>query len=105
MVLLSNGTVKAWGSDLYGDLGNGTSGGSSATPITIPHLSGVIAIAAGTDNGEALLSNGKVKTWGQNRLGELADGSSTPTDTPAQVPGLSGVKAITTTADHSFASG
>ena len=107
MVLKSTGRVEVWGSDTYGDLGNGTSGAgvSSATPFVVPGLAHVTAIAAGSDNGEAVLSNGKVKTWGQNFAGELGNGTTTDTDVPATVPGLSGVIAISTSADHTIALG
>ena len=32
--------------------------------------------------------NGDVWTWGYNFIGQLGDGSTTPRNTPAKVPGL-----------------
>jgi len=57
---ISNGTVMAWGSNMYGTLGNGQSGGGSSTsanqvnPVRVRGLSGVTAIAAGGSSALAL---------------------------------------------------
>jgi alpha-tubulin suppressor-like RCC1 family protein len=48
LALLSNGSVKSWGEDTDGDLGNGKISHNSNVPVTIPGLSGVHTIAAGT---------------------------------------------------------
>jgi alpha-tubulin suppressor-like RCC1 family protein len=105
--LLSTGAVKCWGSNLYGQLGDGSTT-QSLTPVSVPSLSsGVTAIAAGERHTCALLSTGAVKCWGYNDNGQLGDGSAasvTPRTTPVDVSTLSsGVTAISTGSYHTCA--
>jgi RHS repeat-associated protein len=105
LALLSNGTVKAWGENFYGQLGNGTSGvgTNSDVPVAVSGLSGVTAIAAGFWHALALLSNGTVKAWGDNREGQLGNGKTTNSDVPVAVSGLSEVAGIAGGFEHSLA--
>jgi alpha-tubulin suppressor-like RCC1 family protein len=105
--LLSSGAVKCWGSNLYGQLGDGSTANATArtTPVDVSTLSsGVTAIAAGRYHACALLSTGAVKCWGQNTYGQLGDGSTTQSLTPVSVPDLSsGVIAIAAGERHTCA--
>jgi alpha-tubulin suppressor-like RCC1 family protein len=99
MALLSNGTVATWGANTYGQMGNGTTlngveGIGSDVPLVVPGLTGVIAIAAGGGDDVALLSNGTVVAWGENKQGQLGDGTTVEKDVPTPVAGLSSVKAV-----------
>ncbi len=90
MALRSNGTVWAWGSNIYGGLGNGTTN-SSNNPVQVLLLSGVKAISAGGWHSVALKNDGTVWTWGWNIDGQLGDGTTTDKTIPTQVPGLTNV--------------
>jgi alpha-tubulin suppressor-like RCC1 family protein len=81
--LTTEGWVQCWGSNAYGQLGEGTAV-SQLTPITVTGLiSGVQQIAAGGSHTCALTAAGGVKCWGNLTM------------TPEDVPGLtSGVIAI-----------
>lgn len=98
--LLNDGTVRSWGGNLWGQLGNGTHGESSPTPAPVTGLTGVTAVAAGGAHVMALLSNGTVATWGANTFGELGNGTTLKgaegvgSEVPLIVPGLTGVVAI-----------
>ena len=86
------GGVMCWG---YG--GNGQVGDLS-------NLTGVVAIAAGANHSCALTSSGGVKCWGYNANGQLGNNSTTSSNTPVDVSGLtSGVVAIAAGGDHTCA--
>ncbi len=93
LAVLPDGTVKAWGSNSYGQLGLGNTSNQLA-PQTIPGLSGVTAVSAGGDHSFALLANGTVMAWGHNNNGQLGLGSVTNHYSPQPIPGLTGVTAL-----------
>lgn len=76
LALVSNGTVRAWGANEDGQLGNGTTT-NSTVPVQTNNLSGnVTKVAAGGEHSLALLGNGAVMAWGLNSSGQLGDGTS-----------------------------
>jgi alpha-tubulin suppressor-like RCC1 family protein len=95
LALLSNGTVKAWGSNKYGQLADPEVEENSNVPVQAGSLSGVKTIAAGATHALALLSNGTVMAWGEDKFGEIGNGTTkTAVETPVAVTGLSGVTAV-----------
>jgi alpha-tubulin suppressor-like RCC1 family protein len=89
--LLTDGTVRCWGANGSGQLGDGTSTGSSSTPVTVvvaaggPALSGVTQISAGQLHTCAVLTDGTARCWGNNTNGRLGDGTTTNRSYPVQV--------------------
>lgn len=104
LALKSDGSVVAWGSNSWGQLGDGSTT-DRHTPVRVSGLSNVVAIAAGGTMSAAVTSTGAVFAWGDNTYGEIGDGTTTtPRATPRQVSGLtSGVVAISTGRLHTLA--
>jgi len=101
--LLTDGTVRCWGWNYYGDLGNPTVGTSSPVPVEVTGLSGVTQISAGLDDTCALLSNGTADCWGRNDSGQLGIGTGIDAHAPVPVVGLTGVSRIQAGFDHTCA--
>ena len=99
------GAVKCWGSNSFGELGDGNYFVSSHTPVDVLALSDVTAIAAGSGHTCALTDAGGVKCWGDNEYGQLGIDHVTPySDTPVNVTSLdSGVAAIAAGGIHTCA--
>jgi len=95
-------TVRAWGANGSGQLGTGTTAGSSVF-TQVPGLAGVESVAAGTDFSVALTTDGRVWTWGANDLGQLGLGDTTARRAPVLVPGLAGVTSISANDAHVLA--
>ncbi len=84
-----------------GQFGNGTTT-DSHTPVQVPGLTGVKAIAVGLYHSLFLKNDGTVWATGANYYGQLGDGTTTDRNTPVQVPGLTGIKAIAAGVNHSL---
>jgi Regulator of chromosome condensation (RCC1) repeat len=100
--LRTAGTIKCWGWNVYGQLGDGTLT-NSLTPVTVAGISTAIAVATGQSHTCALLTGGTIRCWGNNPAGELGDGTLTNSLTPVTVAGISTAIAVTTGADYTCA--
>jgi len=84
----SSGAVSCWGSNYYGQLGNGGTDRADG-PVQVVSLSSeVIELAAGEDHTCALRAGGEVLCWGQNSSGQLGDGTVEDRSSPVAVGGL-----------------
>ncbi len=94
--LSATGTVRCWGYNQYGQLGDNNTAISRLSPAVVGGLAGgTVALTAGTDHTCALLVSGAVKCWGRNIVGQLGDGSTADRSAPVDVVGLgSGVAAL-----------
>jgi alpha-tubulin suppressor-like RCC1 family protein len=102
LVVLPNGTVKAWGANSFGQIGDGTTI-NRHTPVQVNMLWNIAAVAAGAYHSLALGNDGKVWTWGDNHHGQLGDGTISESHIPKQVAGLSNVTSIMAGYDYSIA--
>ena len=103
--LLSNNTVKCWGDNDYGQLGN-NSFTDSWSPVTVSGISTAIAISAGMLHTCVLLTGGTVSCWGQNASYQIGNSTASAwpvAKTPVTVTGLSSVSAIAAGGFHNCA--
>ncbi|MBK9131254.1 MAG: hypothetical protein IPM20_06400 [Gammaproteobacteria bacterium] len=100
--IIADGTVKCWGGNFAGELGNGTTT-SSETPVAVTDLDEVVSIAAGYEHTCAVLADGSVYCWGLNVVGQLGNGSTINSSTPVEVTGISDAVAVASGYERSCA--
>jgi len=100
--LISNGTVKCWGSNSDGQLGGLTIGTDSSSFVDVAYVSNAVGIAAGSRHTCAVLGNGTVKCWGDNtyKQGGRTGGDSV---TPVVVDGIDNATAVSAGVGHTCA--
>lgn len=101
--LRRDGSVWAWGDDEFGELGNGVVRLDEAHPVRVKDLGHVVAIAAGSCSGYALLRDGEVWAWGRGDYGQLGDGATSHRDLPVRVKSLTHVVKVVGGGDMAFA--
>lgn len=104
LALKNDETLVSWGSNLRGQLGDGTTTDRS-TPVAVLGLSGVKAIAVGCCHALALSNGGTLLAWGENRYGQLCDPGFLDdfSCVPRPVPGMANAMAIAAGAYHDVA--
>jgi alpha-tubulin suppressor-like RCC1 family protein len=103
VALMSDGTVKAWGSNDFGQLGIGGNVPEYSFPVQVRGLSGVKDIDAGQYFTVVVLTDGTVWAWGKNDFGQLGSATLAAGNKPVQVRGLKGVASVTAGANHATA--
>jgi len=86
--ILDDGSLKCWGSDAYGQLGDGGWNSAKTTPVSVSLGTGrtAVAVSAGRYHTCAILDDGSLKCWGYGGHGQVGDGgSNTITNTPVSV--------------------
>lgn len=76
--LFTDTTVKCWGSNYAGQLGQGVYTDFEG-PATVPGLGGVVSVKVGGSHTCVLLNNGNVHCWGQHGSGQLGRGTQSYT--------------------------
>ncbi len=86
--LTTDGLVKCWGANQFGQLGTGNTT-NSLVPQKVVGLDGVISVAAGSNFTCALTNNGQVKCWGSNSYKTLGSTPGGYSSLPVQIGALS----------------
>jgi alpha-tubulin suppressor-like RCC1 family protein len=100
LVMLSDGSLFAWGSDTDAQLGDGQEGGRQPSPERIHAPAGVTyaVLASGGATSYAVTTAGSVYAWGNSKKGEVGDGTTTTATAPVMVD--SGATLISSTAGN-----
>ena len=101
--LLTDGTVECWGYNSNGQLGDGTTTSSFRSTVTVSGITTASSIDLGSSHSCAVLTEGKVKCWGENDSGQLGDGTTTDRTTPVEVSGITTATRVIVGTDHSCA--
>ena len=84
--LTTDARMLCWGDNFFGEIGDGTTGDSPATPTPVSGLGNVVAgISAGWEYTCAVTTGGGVLSWGLNDYGQIGDGTTTNRPTPTAV--------------------
>ncbi len=99
LVMLSNGSLWAWGDDWAAQLGDGATG-VRPSPVPFQPPVGVTyqSLATGSATSYAVSTTGKVYAWGVSFVGQVGDGLTSFTPTPVVV--ASGATSISATANN-----
>jgi alpha-tubulin suppressor-like RCC1 family protein len=103
--LTAAGSAYCWGSNEYGQLGDGAGGAgiSQLRPVEVIGGHSFTMLAAGSHHTCGLTESGTVLCWGRNDQGQLGDGSQVSRDLPAPTAATDGYVAITAGLDHTCA--
>jgi alpha-tubulin suppressor-like RCC1 family protein len=118
-VRLADGTLRCWGANDRGQLGDGTTTGRNV-PAAVAGVSRAVDVSAGgvlhglscgpspcfpghSPHSCAALADGTVRCWGTNGQRQLGDGTTTDASLPVSVSGLTGATAVASGAGHSCA--
>ena len=98
MAVRNDGSLWAWGSNMVGQLGDGTIT-SRHNPVRV--MDNVVAVSAGFDYTMAIRSDGSLWAWGLNESGQLGDGTTTERHSPVRV--MDNVIAVSASLSHTMA--
>ncbi len=103
--LKADKTVVCWGSNGAGQIGDGTLGSANnrATATAVVGLTDAVSITGGSSHSCALKADKTVVCWGENRYGQLANGTTAATTTLSTITGLTDAVSIAAGANHNCA--
>jgi hypothetical protein len=93
--LASGGSVRCWGINSAGELGDGTTT-DRAMPVTVLGISNAVSVTAGFERTCAVLSDGTIQCWGSNFMGQLGNGTTEDSAVPVTVSGITNAIGIAT---------
>jgi len=105
LAVMKDGTVRAWGENRWGEVGDGTTSVRNAA-VVVPGVKDAVGVAAGQGFSAAVLRDGTVMTWGNRihgALGRTPDRDNRADAVPALVPGVNGVRRIVAGYTHVLA--
>jgi alpha-tubulin suppressor-like RCC1 family protein len=99
--VLASGSIACWGSNMSGQLGDGTMTGSSV-PVAVTGITNASTVTSdGGGSYCAVLATGIVSCWGANDFGQLGDGSTASSSVPTAT-GITDAVTVSSDTDSSF---
>ena len=95
------GVVWSWGTNMHGELGNGTTF-FSGTPTKVNGFANMVGIAAGVSDGYEVSATGTVYGWGSNDFYQLHYGDTNRSLNPQLISGVTGVTQLAAGADMAY---
>ncbi|GAB4213203.1 MAG: hypothetical protein Fur007_06930 [Rhodoferax sp.] len=102
VALKTDGTLWAWGRNLFGQLGDGTTI-DKASPVQIGTDKTWTQIAAGEFHTVALRADGSLWAWGSNQFGQLGDGTLVNRIAPTKIGSAANWTVIAAGKSHTLA--
>jgi alpha-tubulin suppressor-like RCC1 family protein len=87
LAIRTNGTLWAWGSNINGRLGDGTTTSRRSPVRVICEFSDWCQASAGASHSLAVRNDGTLWAWGSNSSGRLGDNTTTSRSSPVSVVG------------------
>jgi alpha-tubulin suppressor-like RCC1 family protein len=110
LALSSKGTVYAWGSNLFGQLGvdvfkegKHRQGRFDIQQLRALHEESILLVAAGGEHSAAVAADGKLFLWGRNDDGQLGTGDFTMRTAPFFITALTNVLHVACGSAHTVA--
>lgn len=101
-LLFEDGTVRCWGDNYAGQLGDGSTDHSSGL-VEVKGLENIVAMDASYGHVCAVDETGRVSCWGENDSGQLGDASVFGSTQPMAVPDVEDVVGLASGGDHTCA--
>ncbi len=112
VTLQNDGTLLAWGYNIYGQLGDGTTTNRS-NPVVVTDalgntITGIQSVSAGVFHTVALKTDGTLLAWGRNNKGQLGDGTLVNRSNPIVVTDalgntITGIQSVSAGGDSTVA--
>jgi len=85
-VVLNDRSVKCWGQNVNGQLGDGTTIDRTSPVLVDMGGKGALSVSTGSYHTCAIMSDRNVMCWGDNWNGQIGDGTNTDRATPVEIP-------------------
>ena len=105
LAVRSDGSVRVWGGETQGELGDGGAfNDSRPSPVVVAGLTGIVQVAGGREFALARTSTGAVHVWGDDGAGQLGNGGGLAQDAASPIPvaGLANVTNIAAGMSHAL---
>ena len=86
--IAESGDGYCWGSNTSGELGSGATGGTAATPVLVLGSRQFTRVATAPFHTCGITNTHEAYCWGDNRHGQLGNGTTASTNVPVRVVGL-----------------